>query len=251
MPGPGPIQSVSRAAAVLRLFATGQCQFGLSDTAAALGLPKGTVHGILHTLRQEGLVEQDSTSGKYRLGAELVRLGGSYRQRHELLARALPWADDLARTTAEAVHVGVPHRSGVLIIHHVLRPFRPDETRQVLETGMTVAFEGTALGAILDAPRTPAGLLEVTLERDWACAPGPGDGVVSLAAPIRDRRDAVAAVSITGAAARICDGGEVRGSLVSAVRNCARAISHDLGADRPPAPPAARAPSSPRTSRTP
>ncbi|WP_089099657.1 IclR family transcriptional regulator [Streptomyces hyaluromycini] len=226
-----PIQSVSRAAAVLRLLATGQCRFGLSDTAAALGLPKGTVHGILHTLRREGLVEQDPASGKYRLGAESVRLGGAYLQRHDLRARALPWADDLSRTTGEQVFVGVPHRSGVLIIHHVVRP---GETRQVVETGTMVLAEGTALGAVLAAPATPAGLLEAARERGWACAPEPARyGAVSLAAPIRDMRDAVAAVSITGAVDRICDGGKARGSLVSAVRNCARAISHDLGADRP------------------
>lgn len=142
----------TQAAAVLRLFAIGQCRFGLSDTAACLGLPKGTVHGILHTLRQGGLVEQDPASGKYQLGAELARLGGSYLQRHELRARALPWADDLARTTGEAVHVGVLHGSCVLIIHHV---FRPDETKQVLETGTMVSFENTALGVVLDAATTP------------------------------------------------------------------------------------------------
>jgi DNA-binding IclR family transcriptional regulator len=228
---PGPIQSVSRAAAVLRLLASGQCQFGLSDTAAALGLPKGTVHGILHTLRREGLVEQDSASGKYRLGAELVRLGGSYLQRHDLRARALPWADGLARTTGEEVYVGVPHSSGVLIIHHVVRP---GETRQAVETGTMVFAEGTALGAVLAAPTTPTGLLEAARKWGWVCAPEPARyGAVSLAAPIHDRRNAVAAVSITGAVDHICDGGRARDSLVSAVRNCARAISHDLGADRP------------------
>ncbi|MET7569509.1 IclR family transcriptional regulator [Streptomyces sp. NPDC005492] len=223
MPGPGtgtgPIQSVSRAAAVLRLFATGPCQFGLSDTAASLGLPKATVHGILRTLQVEGLVEQDATSGQYRLGAELARLGGSYLQRHELRARALPWADDLARTTGEAVRVGVPHGSGVLIIHHARRP---DDTRQLLQTGTVVPVEGTALGAAL-TPR----------ERSWTCAPEPAwSGLLSLAAPIHDSRTAVAAVGITGAAERICAEGEARGWLVSAVRNCARAISRDLGATR-------------------
>ncbi len=233
---PGPIQSLSRGAALLRLLATGEGRFGLSDLASSLGLPKGTVYGILRTLQQEGLVEQDPVSGKYGLGAELARLGGSYLQTHELRAHALAWADDLARDTGEAVHVGVPHRSGVLIVHHVVRP---DNSRQVLETGTVVSCEGTALGAVLEAnapepygsSAKPGGSPEAVRDRGWACVLGPAlDGTASIAVPIRDRRKAaVAAVSVTGSADRVCTDGRVRDALVSAVRTCARSISHSLG----------------------
>ncbi|GHI03106.1 IclR family transcriptional regulator [Streptomyces cellostaticus] len=237
---PGPIQSLSRAAAVLRLFATGERQYGLSDTAASLGLAKGTVHGILHTLRQEGLVEHDPESGTYRLGPELVRLGGGCLRTHELRARALAWADDLARATGEAVHVGVPHPSGVLIVHHV---FRCDDTRQVLDTGRVVPVEGTALGTVLAAHRpgaveaaaTAPDLLRAAREQGWACTPDPlREGMVSIAAPVRDRhRATVAAVSVTGVAARVGENATVLDHLISSLRTCARAISQDLGANRP------------------
>src|SRR5882757_9304863 len=72
------IQSLERAAAMLRLLAGGERQLGLSDIASSLGLAKGTAHGILRTLQQEGFVEQDDASGRYQLGAELLRLGNSY-----------------------------------------------------------------------------------------------------------------------------------------------------------------------------
>ncbi|MGW3104648.1 IclR family transcriptional regulator [Streptomyces sp. NPDC001100] len=247
---PGPIQSLSRGAALLRLLAAGEGRLGLSDAAASLGLPKGTVYGILRTLRQEGLVEQDPVSGKYGLGAELARLGGRYLQTHELRTHALAWADDLARDTGEAVHVGVPHLSGVLIVHHV---FRCDNTPQTLETGTVVPLEGTALGAVLgayasDSPEPPASSTahggspaftdspEAVRDRGWACVPGPArDGTASIAVPIRDRRRAaVAAVSVTGSADRVCADGPVRTSLVSAARTCARSISRSFGdTDRP------------------
>ncbi|WP_030948351.1 IclR family transcriptional regulator [Streptomyces sp. NRRL S-646] len=236
----GPIQSLTRAAAALRLLATGEREFGLSDTASLLGLPKGTAYGILHTLQQEGLVERDVESGRYRLGPELVRLGSSYLRTHELRTRALAWADDLGRVTGEAVRVGVPHRSGVLIVHHV---FRSDTTRQVLETGSVEPVGETALGAVLDAhgagtpgmPTAPREVLHAVRERGWACAPDPvQDGMVSIAAPIRDRHGVtVAAVSVTGFAACVRKNARAREPLVSAVRTCARAISHDLGADHP------------------
>jgi DNA-binding IclR family transcriptional regulator len=209
---PGPIQSLSRGAALLRLLATGEGRFGLSGIASSLGLPKGTVYGILRTLQQEGLVEQDPVSGKYGLGAELARLGGSYLQTHELRTHALAWADDLARGTGEAVHVGVPHRSGVLIVHHVavLEANAPEPCGSSAEPG--------------DSP-------EAVRDRGWACVLDPArDGTASIAVPIRDRRKAaVAAVSVTGSADRVCTDGRVRDALVSAVRTCARSISHSLG----------------------
>lgn len=116
------IQSLERAAAMLRLLAGGERRLGLSDIASSLGLAKGTAHGILRTLQQEGFVEQDDVSGRYQLGAELLRLGTTYLDVHELRARALVWTDDLARSSGESVHLGVLHQHGVLIVHHVFRP---------------------------------------------------------------------------------------------------------------------------------
>ncbi|MCZ9336459.1 IclR family transcriptional regulator, partial [Streptomyces sp. TRM76130] len=67
---------------------------------------------------------------------------------HELRARALVWADDLARSSGESVHLGVLHQRGVLIVHHV---FRPDDSRQVLEIGAMQPLHSTALGKVLSA----------------------------------------------------------------------------------------------------
>jgi len=154
------IQSLERAAAMLRLLAGGERQLGLSDIASSLGLAKGTAHGILRTLQQEGFVEQDTVSGRYQLGAELLRLGTTYLDVHELRARALVWTDDLARSSGESVYLGVLHQQGVLIVHHV---FRPDDSRQVLEVGAMQPLHSTALGKVLSAydPVAHSEVLEV------------------------------------------------------------------------------------------
>ncbi|MER5933124.1 IclR family transcriptional regulator [Streptomyces sp. NPDC002054] len=253
------IQSLERAAAMLRLLAGGERRLGLSDVASSLGLAKGTAHGILRTLQAEGFVEQDPASGRYQLGAELLRLGNSYLDVHELRARALVWTDDLARASGESVYVGVLHQSGVLIMHHV---FRPDDSRQVLEVGAMQPLHCTALGKVLSAydpvahsqaleaereaftPRTvtdPEGfesVLALTRARGWAAdVEETWDGIASVAAPILDRRRMpVGAVAVAGAVERVCGGpgesGEPRPALVAAVRDCARAVSRDLGAGR-------------------
>ncbi|TDC77990.1 IclR family transcriptional regulator [Streptomyces hainanensis] len=249
------IQSLERAAAVLRLLAGGERRLGLSDIASAIGLAKATTHGLLRTLQQEGFVEQDPGSGRYQLGAELLRLGNSYLDVHELRARALVWTDDLARASGEAAYVGVLHQRGVLIVHHV---FRPDESRQVLEVGAMQPLHSTALGkviaafdpvahnevmedeltAITERTVTDSGTfarnLELVRARGWASDVGETwDGVASVAAPIVDRRRMpVGAVGITGAVERMQIGSDLDPRLVAAVRDCARSVSRDLGAGR-------------------
>ncbi|UNO39156.1 IclR family transcriptional regulator [Streptomyces sp. MST-110588] len=249
------IQSLERAAAMLRLLAGGERRLGLSDIASSLGLAKGTAHGILRTLQQEGFVEQDPASGRYQLGAELLRLGNSYLDVHELRARALVWTDDLARSSGESVYLGVLHQQGVLIVHHV---FRPDDSRQVLEVGAMHPLHSTALGKVLCAydpvahseaaeaertaftPRTLTGMedfegvLDLTRARGWAAdVEETWEGVASVAAPIHDRRRMpVGAVGVTGAVERVCQEGGLRPEIVAAVRDCARAVSRDLGAGR-------------------
>ncbi|MEU6767908.1 IclR family transcriptional regulator [Streptomyces sp. NPDC046853] len=249
------IQSLERAAAMLRLLAGGERRLGLSEIASALGLAKGTAHGILRTLQAEGFVEQDSASGRYQLGAELLRLGNSYLDVHELRARALVWTDDLARSSGESVYLGVLHQQGVLIVHHV---FRPDDSRQVLEVGAMQPLHSTALGKVLAAydpvahseaaesdwqaftsrtvvdPEAFEGVLDLTRARGYASdVEETWEGIASVAAPIHDRRRMpVGAVGITGAVERVRKEGELRPDLIAAVRDCARAVSRDLGAGR-------------------
>ncbi|WP_055565366.1 MULTISPECIES: IclR family transcriptional regulator [Streptomyces] len=249
------IQSLERAAAMLRLLAGGERRLGLSEIASALDLAKGTAHGILRTLQAEGFVEQDSASGRYQLGAELLRLGNSYLDVHELRARALVWTDDLARSSGESVHLGVLHQQGVLIVHHV---FRPDDSRQVLEVGAMQPLHSTALGKVLSAYDPVAhneaveverktftvhtvtdaedfeGVLDLTRARGYAAdVEETWEGIASVAAPIHDRRRMpVGAVGVTGAVERVCRDGELRPELIAAVRDCARAVSRDLGAGR-------------------
>ena len=152
------IQSLERAAAMLRLLAGGERRLGLSDIASSLGLAKGTAHGILRTLQRRGSSSRTTASGRYQLGAELLRLGNSYLDVHELRARALVWTDDLARSSGESVYLGVLHQQGVLIVHHV---FRPDDSRQVLEVGAMQPLHSTALGKVL-AAYDPVAHSEVT-----------------------------------------------------------------------------------------
>lgn len=225
----------------------------MAELAGELGLPKGTVHGILKTLVRVGFVEQDPDSGKYQLGPALLHMGSSYLDGNELRTRALNWADALATRSGESVRIGTLHENHVLIVHHV---FRPDDSRQALEVGSLMPAHATALGKALLAQHgyiagelagkslasfTSATVtdtyrfrqeLELTSKRGWASEVGELlRGSASIAASIEDRsRVAVGAIGIAGPIERLCEEDRPREDLVGYVVEAAQAVSRELGA---------------------
>jgi DNA-binding IclR family transcriptional regulator len=250
---PGNIQSIERAAAILRLLSGRSRRLGVVDLAGELGLSKGTVHGLLRTLQHVGFVEQDAETGKYQLGAALLHMGSSYLDGNELRARALNWSDSLASRTQEAVRIGTLHDGQVLIVHHV---FRPDDSLQTLDVGSLLPAHATALGKVLlahhpyvavelgksglpaftDATICDQVRLERELarirERGWASDIGElTSAQVSLAAPIMDRSGlVVGSMGIFGPPERLLAARQPRGELLGYVREAARAVSRELGA---------------------
>jgi DNA-binding IclR family transcriptional regulator len=252
------IQSVDRAIRILKALSAGPGRLGVSELSNRLGLAKGTVHGLLRTLQDHGLVEQHADSDKYQLGPQLLQLSTRYLDLSELRSRSLAWSELLASRAQEAVRVGVAHGDGVLVVHHV---FRPDATLQILEVGSVLPLHATALGkavlafvdqdfrgAVLeeDLPRltgrtlsSPAALtrdLDATRKRGYAVEKEEAVlGEAGVAAPIFDR-DAVpvGAVGIAGPRERVLARGSER-RIANAVVEAARGISRDLGAPRWPA----------------
>src|SRR5437660_11409207 len=139
----GTIQSVDRAAKILKVLASGPRRLGVSEIADRLGLTRPTVHGLLQTLQDHGFVEQDRDSDKYQLGAGLLQLGNSYLDLNELRARSIGHADRLAGRTRSSVRVGVMHGDSVVVVHHV---FRPDSAFGVLEVGLQLPLYASSLG---------------------------------------------------------------------------------------------------------
>ncbi len=253
---PGPIQSIERAAAILRLLARGSGRLGVGEIADSLELAKGTAHGILRTLQGVGFVEQDRDTGKYQLGAALLHLGTSYLDVNELRSRAINWADALAARSGEAVRIGAPLEGRVLVVHHV---FRPDDSLQTLDVGALLPLHATALGKVLLAYDTglvaslrtggPEAYTRRTLvtqtaikracgkvrEAGWASENGEMiTGEAGIAAPIRGHGGiVVGAIGVSGATERICEAdGSPIPRLLGHVRDAARAVSRDLGASR-------------------
>ncbi|GAA1595360.1 MULTISPECIES: IclR family transcriptional regulator [Kribbella] len=250
---PGTVQSIERAAAVLRLLAAAPEGLGVADLANALGLAKPTVHGILRTLHQVGFVDQDRSGAHYHLSDAFGRLGESYLDPNELRSRAINWADSLASRSGEVVRVGRLVEGKVVVVHHV---FRPDDSDQDLDVGTTLPPHATALGKAVLAYDTSGAARPRVLEafttrtitdpsrlgeelagvraRGWAAEFEEHTvELASIAAPIRGLGGlVVGAVGLTGRIERICDSRlRHRDDLVTMVRATAEAIARDLRDD--------------------
>jgi DNA-binding IclR family transcriptional regulator len=252
----GTIQSVDRAARILKALAAGPRRLGVSELADRLELSRPTVHGLLQTLQAHGFVEQDRDSDKYQLGPGLLQLGNSYLDLNELRGRAIVHAERLAERADAAVRVGVMHGPSVLVVHHV---FRPDTTLQILEVGAELPLHASALGKAILAYAAPEVLDDLTAEplqkltsrtlgakalmselesvRERGLARERDEAVIgeaSLAGAIFDHSGhAVGSIGVVGDTDRILPRGPARG-IAGAVTEAARGVSRELGARRWP-----------------
>ena len=160
------------------------------------------------------------------------------------------WTGDLAERTGLSVRIGVEFFSDVIVIHH--EP-RPDGSRQMPETGVTIPAHASALGKVLLAyrPEFKAALLATgplrsltgdTVtdldELDKALAEVLATGYAvedeeavlgesSIAVPVADRDgEAVAAIAVVMPASDQ----PPPESVLTLLRETARNVSRELGA---------------------
>jgi DNA-binding IclR family transcriptional regulator len=249
------IQSVDRAARILHELGSGSPTLGVTELGARLDLAKPTVHGLLRTLEQSGLVSQDVATGRYSLGPRVLQLGNAYLAGSELRSRSMLRAGSLARQVDEAVWVSVLVDDAVMVVHH---EFRPDDAVQILEVGATIPWHACALGhamvaalpegevdtllaeplrALTGRTRTsPEALrkaLGAVLDKGFAVENQEANvGDAGIAAAIFDHGGrAVGSLGVVGPAERLLQR-QAKSRLSRAVVETARAVSRDLGATR-------------------
>ncbi|MET0735333.1 MAG: IclR family transcriptional regulator [Microbacterium sp.] len=253
------IQSIDRAARILQSL-QGARHLGITDLASELDLPPSTIHGLVKSLQEHGLVARERGTSRYMLGPALLKLSSVYLDTLDVRARAMRWTAELARRTGCAVRLGVPLFDEVIVIHHNRRP---DGSEQMPEIGVAIPAHASALGKAIIAYDTNlsdpllrgplqsltgstltdgadlavqlAQVLERALahEEDEAVL-----GEASVAAPVADRSGTVvAAVAVVMPTTEYPPGDTVINDLREAARN----ISRELGAPSWPPTPVERA----------
>ncbi|MGL4648032.1 MAG: IclR family transcriptional regulator [Caldilineaceae bacterium] len=244
-------QSVSRAIALLKAFRDAQPEWTLGDLAAHVGLNKATAHRLLAALEAEQLIVRNPRTGGYRLGPELIALGGSAMRSNDLRSVSRPLLEALAAETGETTTLEVLSGAEVVIVDEV-------SSRHLLgmsqEVGARLPAHATSTGKLLVAMGGPeaerclySGPLPALAQRTVTT---PSDlhrqfvqiraqgyaitqseleaGFTAVAAPVFDYAGiVVAAVSLGGPEARLR--GETLLQAVTLTRRTASEISTHLG----------------------
>jgi DNA-binding IclR family transcriptional regulator len=246
------LSSVRNAARLLKEFRTGEREIGVTEVSRRLGIGKSTAHRLLNTLAEEHLLEQNPTTGAYRLGLTMYELGARVSAGMDIHQAATPMLDQLRNVTQETIQVAVLDGREVVYIERrespqalrifsrvghrnwahctstgkVLLAFLPDAQLEDLLAGWRPAKRTPYTITDLDKLRTE--VLAVRA-RGWAENVNESEmGAASVAAPIRNATgEVVAAVSIVGPVMRL-DGESLRRFARPAV-DAGNAISRRLG----------------------
>jgi DNA-binding IclR family transcriptional regulator len=112
------VQSLDRALQILELLADGH-ELGVTELARRLEVHKSTAFRLLATLLERGLVDQNPSTEKYRLGYGLVRLAGAVAAEPDLTRAARPVLDELAERSGETVNLAVLQGGQVVNIDQI------------------------------------------------------------------------------------------------------------------------------------
>ena len=250
----GGVQSIDRAAAILRSFGEHRAELTLSEIARATGLTTSTVHRLLAAMQHNDLVRQ-SRERRYAPGPLIVRLGrGGASVATTLRDAALPTMTALRDEVEETVglHSLFPTDERVVVdqveSHHPLR-------RTYTELGIPIALPYGAPGKVITAflPEdrreavlrrplqrvTPTTVVEQeALRRELEEVRSTGyalsfaertPGIHTVAAAVFDHNAmVVGCISVSGPEIRM--GAERLQALGPSVREAAWAISRLLGA---------------------
>lgn len=100
-----PVKSAARVLDVLEeLGRSGPSS--LRDLADRLGIPKSSLHALLHTMERRGWLEAGDGGSTYRVGLRALLAGSSYVDADASVRRTAAAMDELAARTGEAVHLG-------------------------------------------------------------------------------------------------------------------------------------------------
>lgn len=249
--GNEPVRSIVKACAILDLLTEAKRPLSLSELTAATGWAKSTVYGLICSMRNCGLVEQDAETGRLSLGVRLFEYGSAVSATRNVIALAKEPMERLVKATGESASLSMLDRGEALVLTHA----EADSAFHIVsETGAHLPAFCTAQGKALlsgqsDAavrrvyeakaqPYTPhtvascdalAAEIQTVREKGYAIENGEFRiGIRGVAAPIRDHSGAVRyALGLIGMFRRI-DSDEFRTATAEVVKTAA-ALSEALG----------------------
>lgn len=143
----GPVHSVGKAMELLEILFSWNCPMALQQIADAVGCPKSTVHALLSTLREYGMIAQEP-GGRYTLGARLYEYGCAVASSWDASVIAHPHLEQLAHKTNSSAFISLLEGNYVISFQQVT-PNSGSGYQVSPETGKRLPLHATAQGKLL------------------------------------------------------------------------------------------------------
>lgn len=245
------IQSLERGFAVLLAFDEDRPNPSLAELATATGYSRPAVRRILLTLQHLGYVVNDGP--RWTLTPRVLSIGQHYSASHALTDLAQPHLVDLAERTSESASLAALDGDDAVYISRVA-------VRRIMSInvspGTRVAAHATSMGRVLLAwappgrverylvdpglrARTPHTItdpdqfraaLDGVRRQGWSLVSEELEqGLISVAAPVRDYTGAVVAALASSTSSARSTPGHLEKNVVPLLLETAASISTDLG----------------------
>lgn len=237
---PPAIQTVERAATILRSFSVASPRLSLNELTASLGATKATAHRYTKALRAANLVRYSETDSMYALGAQILTLSAAARAGMPVIAAAAPLMAELVREVNETVVMSIWDRDTAVIVHV---DENADRVFQVsLRTGARLDLTRSAQGRVFCAHLAPGDepVIAAALDADpelgavvhevrrtgIAFNDSRVSGVRSVATPIWQGEQLVAAMAVVGTTHSLPEGSDT--DQAQALRRVGEALSAEF-----------------------
>ncbi|URM34562.1 IclR family transcriptional regulator [Cytobacillus firmus] len=155
------VKSVSRALDIITLISLKKNGLGVTEIANQIDINKSSVYRILSTLVQYGYIEQDTETGKYKLGYKFLEISSKLLESIDLRAEARPFLQELENETNEVIHLVVYDQGEVVYIEKL----EGNETlRMHSKVGKRAPMHCTSVGKAILA-HLPSSIVFDILER--------------------------------------------------------------------------------------
>lgn len=139
------IRSLTKAFEILDLLTLYKNGAELREIASQLSYPKSTVHAILSTMRDRGVVKQ-LPSGSYALGIKLFEYGCAVSRGMDISGIAKPYLERLANTTGYGAVISMLDSAGAVSFDYATAP----QGVQIMpELGARLPLHCTSQGKLL------------------------------------------------------------------------------------------------------
>ncbi|KYO66801.1 IclR family transcriptional regulator [Thermovenabulum gondwanense] len=141
----GVIKSVQKAIHIFKVLMNSEGELSISEIEKLTGYNASTIHHILKTMLEEGIISQNKANKKYELGPEIFGVLVRQKLYERFFSKAYPFLEKCAEVTGETTNIFIRDEEEAVCI----KGYESKQTlRAYLMIGRRIPLTCTAVGKI-------------------------------------------------------------------------------------------------------